>query len=102
MFIPNSVKIGGKTYNIIYPYTFVERFDHMAQINNDMLTIFLTDMCEKQPLPKQQIEESLLHEIIHAVDYIYNANKLDEDTISRLSEGLYQVLNDNGFLNEGF
>ena len=37
-----------------------------------------------------------IHELLHAIDYVYNANKFkDDDTIERLSQGLYQVLKDN-------
>jgi len=36
--------------------------------------------------------ETLIHEVMHAVDTIYNNGKLDEDTIDALSQGWLQIL----------
>lgn len=36
-----------------------------------------------------------MHEILHAVDKNYNNGSLSEKALSRLSQGLYQVLKDN-------
>jgi len=36
--------------------------------------------------------QTLIHELMHAIDDIYNNGKLDEDTIDALAQGLYQVL----------
>ena len=48
----------------------------------------------------QKIEECFIHEMLHAIDCIYNSNKMEEDVINRLSQGLYQVLKDNKLLKE--
>jgi hypothetical protein len=44
------------------------------------------------------VEAIFLHELLHAVDNVYNAHGLEEEVVHRLAEGLYQVLNDNGLL----
>ena len=36
--------------------------------------------------------ETLIHEVMHAVDTIFNNGKLDEDTIDALAQGWLQVL----------
>jgi len=35
---------------------------------------------------------TILHEIIHAIDYVYLQQKLEEKTIDGLATGLWQVL----------
>jgi uncharacterized protein YuzE len=42
-------------------------------------------------LPKRSILATLEHELLHAVDYVYNANTLSENAVDRLSEGLYSM-----------
>ena len=37
----------------------------------------------------------LLHEVLHAIDFSYNNERLDEETIERLSQGLYDFLRNN-------
>jgi hypothetical protein len=44
----------------------------------------------RKDIPQTQIEETLLHEIIHALN-----GGLDEVTVDGLATGLYQVLKDN-------
>jgi len=44
---------------------------------------------------RSTIEKIFIHELLHCVDKIYNASALDEETVLRLGEGLYQVLADN-------
>lgn len=53
---------------------------------------------------RQKKEQTLLHEILHAISWqsglvkILNDDKLEENIINSLSFGLYQVLTDNNFL----
>lgn len=52
----------------------------------------------------QKREQCLLHEIMHAISWQtglakrINDRKLEEEILTALSFGLYQVLKDNGFL----
>jgi hypothetical protein len=46
-------------------------------------------------LPKNQLESTLLHEILEALNYHLDL-KLEHDTIMRLETSLYTVLSDNG------
>lgn len=36
--------------------------------------------------------ETLIHELMHAVDCIYNDNSLDEAAVDALAQGWYQIL----------
>ena len=46
-------------------------------------------------LPRQQLESTLLHEIIEALNHALEL-KLEHGAIAGLEAGLYQVLTDNG------
>lgn len=46
-----------------------------------------------------ELQETLFHEILHAVSHYWNAN-LDENQVTCISVGLYCVLKENGMLND--
>lgn len=97
--IPKSIKVGGKTYSILYPYVFTERTDLRGQTCSDTLEIKISDQLKTgEKFHTENIQETFIHEVLHAVDIIYNSNKLEEDEITRLGEGLFQVLKDNDFI----
>lgn len=43
----------------------------------------------------EKLDEIFLHEVLHRINDVYNTEKLNEETIIRISEGLMQVLKDN-------
>lgn len=90
MKIPKEVKIGGLTYKVIQNYIFTERVDLRGQCDNTAQEIRLMGK-----ISQESIEQTFFHELLHAIDNVYNAYKLDDDTTERLSQGLYQVLKDN-------
>jgi hypothetical protein len=101
MKIPKSIKVAGHVYTISFPYIFTERTDLCGASHHDTLKFLISDISRTgEPKPRSAIEETLMHEIVHAVDVKYNAGKLDEETVQRLSEGLYQVLSDAGMFSE--
>lgn len=85
--IPKKLKIGGHIYSIIYS-------DHedidgdCGQSNRSRNTIKI-----RNDLPKSQQQETLLHEILHAINY-----DLSEETVDFLSMALYAILVDNNLL----
>jgi len=92
----DKVKVGGHWYNVVFPYTFKERIDLDGHTDNDILEIKISQGdCAGQKLAEGKIEELFLHELLHIVDDVYNASALDEPTVKRLGQGLYQVLKDN-------
>ena len=94
--IPSKLKVGGTTYKIIKDYKFIERFDLIGQIENLKCEIRLQSNDGSGKFNHDRKLQIFIHELLHAIDYVYNANKFkDDDTIERLSQGLYQVLKDN-------
>ena len=95
MNIPNKLKVAGMTYKVIKNYKFVEA-NLMGQCVHTQNLIKLGKYdTHQQEYNQQKKEECFMHEILHTIDNVYNENKSDESTIDRLSQGLYQVLNDN-------
>lgn len=96
MILPDKIKISGRTY-------LVEYVDFDERLQQSPITGSVVHYKQKIQIDtaahREWQEMSLLHEMIHAVD---NNLSLDfnEDTIRRLGNGLYQVLNDNGFLKK--
>ena len=48
----------------------------------------------------EKLDEIFLHEVLHRINDVYNTEKLNEETIIRISEGLMQVLKDNKLFRE--
>ena len=95
MLIPKKVKIGGVTYDVIKDYTFTERSDIVGQADHSTLQIKLAKLDGNEPIAQSRLEEVFIHETLHAIDAVYNASKLVEEDVMRLSNGLYQVFKDN-------
>lgn len=98
MKIPKTLKIGGHTFKVIYPYRFKERFDRLGWADLDLNKLYIAGEDVNGKLPISKVEMLFFHEMLHAIDEVYNANKLDEETTKRLGEGIYQVLKDNNLL----
>ena len=95
MKIPDKLKVAGQVYKVIWDDELLSNEGLIGLACHNRLTIFLCKKFHGEKLAKTIIEENLLHEIIHTVDVTYNNHSLDEKTVDRLSEGLYQVLKDN-------
>lgn len=84
--LPTSIEVSGKTYAIRFdPYLIVDTGDkgeHRSATQEIIL---------QGGYPYESILEALLHELIHAVNYVYCANRIPEADINSLSEGLFQI-----------
>lgn len=102
MRIPKTLKVGGIKYKVERKQALLKRdskFAAMAKHRQALIEIALIDQ-EGEPYNIQKVEECFIHELLHCIDSVYNNQKLDEDTIDRFSQGLYQVLKDNKLLRE--
>ena len=99
MKIPSKLKVGGHTYEVIKDYKFTQEPKLCGQADHDAGEIRLAPLdpsgCKRMP---SRLDETFIHEVMHCVNNVYNDNALTEETISRLSQGLYQVLKDNKLL----
>lgn len=97
MKIPKVVKVAGHSYSVRYPYN-CRGFKWAAEADHDLDRIRLASTNSKgRRKCRAEIEETFLHEIVHAVNcrYLPRRSQLCEHQVSQMSQGLYQVLRDN-------
>jgi len=90
---PKYIKIGGHKYRIIFKKKFRD------PTSKGMVVFGKHILFLNSKMDDQETEFVFWHEILHIIDKIYNAQSLNEKTICRLSEGLFQTLKDNKFLD---
>jgi len=94
MNIPKSVKIGGHTFKLIYPYKCRKNDTFYGRIRYNK---------EKEIHISNSGNEGIAfwHEILHGIDWVYNGASLREKDIRCIAQGLWQVVNDIGITLKG-
>lgn len=87
MKIPKKLKVAGHDYSINHPHKFISKEELDGLTLHTPKEIYITGSPEA--------EHTFWHEMIHCIDHTYNAGQLTEETVTRLAQGLYQVLKDN-------
>jgi len=96
MKIPDKIKIAGHIYKVMWDDVGLSNRGLVGETDHNKHTISLCKYYRsKYPSAKSEIEETLIHEILHVIDSNYNNHALSEDEVARLAVGLYQVLVDN-------
>ena len=88
--IPKKIKVGGMDYSICRgkEVSLVLLSNHYrGTCDSTLRQILLSDN-----FSKQDISATFIHEVMHAVDKIYLADRLEEETIASLAFGVHQVL----------
>lgn len=96
--LPKQVKIGGHNWKILYPYRFTERNDITGLCDYPMKVLMVAGHDDSgNPLPDSSIIVTVIHEILHAIDYTCGANVFTgkEPEIGAFSEIAYQIITDN-------
>lgn len=103
MIIPNKIKVLG------FDWTIEDNKDVAYQGNCYGSTHHASQKIFLEPLnvvSEQKRQQVLIHELLHAIwwqmglsiKYDKDQPKLEEELITTISQGLYQVLNDNNLL----
>jgi len=95
MKIPDKIKVAGHYYDVKFKDKWLSKREIVGRFDNDAKKILLCKYYKGTKRAKSEIEQTLVHEIIHSVDRHYNHSSLSEKETERLSQGLYQVLKDN-------
>lgn len=94
--IPDKIKVGCFEYTVIQDYKFHTTDNAIAQADHALLEIRLKKNSQcGTPFPEDSVLQSFLHEVVHCIDYVYNANKISdhsENTIERMSMGLLDII----------
>lgn len=99
--LPEKVKVGAHTFQVLFPYKFRERIDATGQCDYLLGEIRISDMDACGVVRRDTtILLSFIHELLHACDYVsghgvfYN----NEPAIEGLSQAIAAVFVDNGWL----
>jgi hypothetical protein len=84
--VPVPIPVGGHLYSIILVPELQDE-NRNGSINYRTQTIRINPLTSSS-----QIREALVHEVLHCINYVYNAGNVTESLINGLSEGLNQVL----------
>ena len=93
--IPKELKVGGRIFKVKQPHDSKQNAWGSVLYNSSEILIYRYGLKPLEKASKQTMEESFIHETIHAIDFVYNYDSLPEKVVGRLAEGLYEVLKDN-------
>lgn len=93
--LPKKIKVGGTVYTIEVIDYDGDCADYAGMHEGLISRIRLTHSIDGIPKKEPIILEVLLHEIIHAVDFVYMGYILSEEVVEKLTSNLFQVLSDN-------
>ena len=97
--IGKKLKVAGHHYNTSYDDKYLIKRDILGQCDfiTQKIRVCKYYQSEKRKVlrAKTDIERTVYHEIVHAIDGMYNNYGLTEKETARLSVGLHQVMNDN-------
>ena len=95
MQIPKKVKVAGHTYKVVWDTKRLCDEGLVGETDHNQDIIYMTTQFPGgQDRAESEIEETLIHEILHAVDVNYNNHTLEEKEVVRLATGLHQVFKD--------
>lgn len=93
MKLPKSVKIGAHTFKVIYR----KMDNNFGEMDDTTLTITIDNT-----MPQTQQEETLIHEILHAIRKLSGTElereRDEERVVQSVAHLLYQTLKDNRML----
>ena len=95
--VPKSINVGGYKFKVTYPHQFLERTELGGLCIPLQQEIFVTDTidgCDERR-SMQSVFEFLIHESVHAVDYVFLGGVLTEQEVVLIARGWHQVLRDN-------
>jgi hypothetical protein len=94
--LPRKVKVGCIKYDIIYPHSFYGIHDDLLGLcSSTSSKIFLTNRSPSGLVNDQKLTSVFLHEILHAIDYLFLYSALEEKTIDIYANSLFQVFKYN-------
>jgi len=109
MEIPDKIRVGFHNYQIIFPYIFKEDSGRIGQHSATLGEIRITNTFLNLPVPDETIIQTMMHEVLHAIDSVSNLKvfskedgSIDEDKIDGIAEWLCMVLRDNPSLTKMF
>ena len=97
MKIPDKekMKIAGHRFKVFYDDKYLVKRELLGQCDFISQKIRICKYFKHKHRSKTDIERTFYHEIVHAINGVYNNYSLSEKAIDRLATGLQQVMGDN-------
>lgn len=102
LLLPEKIRIGCRTYEVIFPYVFQEDVNRSGQECPVLCEIRVAGEAFGRAIPLDSLVQILCHEVIHAINDASNLGicagedgQTDEAKVDGLSEWLCMVLRDN-------
>jgi len=92
--IGDSIKVGSYTYELRCGDNIVEELECKGLWGSTWAKVKRVDLNTRSS--PEQFSNTVVHELLHCVDKEYLADKLEEDTITLLTNGIHQVLEQLG------
>ena len=92
MELPERIQVAGIDYAIAIDTNELANKEAVADCSNLLKRIRL-----RRNLSEQVLGAALIHEIVHAVDFEFLGDQLEEKQIIPLANGIYQCLRQLGF-----
>jgi len=92
---PKTVKVGGLVYTIMFPHIFIDQPTYVGLHNGFSSAIRIADVYQGHRRENQIIVETYMHELLHAIDFVYCGDSIEEDTIAVYARAWLQILQDN-------
>lgn len=100
--LPEKIRIGCRTYEVIFPYVFQEDVNRSGQECPVLCEIRVAGEAFGRAIPSDSLLQILFHEVIHAINDASNLGicvgedgQTDEAKVDGLAEWLCMVLRDN-------
>ena len=90
--IPNKIKVGGHWIGIFYEKKLFDNHGKYGQSRFPENEIALQD----RDMVNSRKSQTLIHELLHFVDFVYNNCNLEENTVNALATGIHALLVDLG------
>lgn len=97
LILPKKIKVGGTVYDIIETNKQTED-ENIGYHDGHVSTIMLSRKAFGDIRPDSRILETLLHEIFHAIDFVYCRDPMSEDLITSLSYSWFDFLVHNDLM----
>ena len=92
---PKKIKVGGLIYTILYPHVFIDQPTYVGLHNGVASKIRIANTYQEYKRENQIMIETYLHELLHAVDFVYCGDTIDENILAVCARAWLQVLQDN-------
>ena len=96
--LPKTVRIGGFIYDVIYPHVFIEEFDYTGSCSYYAQELKISGVGNSVERSDYSIVSTFLHELVHAIDYVYCGNCLEERSVEKLETLLFSIIRSNPLL----